>query len=215
MTEKPESSKEYIEFLEEKLNDDLGWHYWKKYVAAAFWSQISMPINLVITLLTAVTTAQATSPTLIPDSSYRAISIATLVITVLNTFFRPHDKMTKNLEMLKGWNTLGMKFETAFYSDLDNEYEDQESCEKAIGAYKGIQEEINTLRGQEGPETMNFLTDLIHILVMYSCLRRKKTWLDARKKEVANEKFEKDEKVVPLLTHVTTIKGDDDDKARA
>jgi hypothetical protein len=207
---KPESSKEYIDFLEDKLNEDLGWFYWKKYVAAAFWAQISMPINLVITILTAVTTAQATSPDLIPESAYRAISIATLIITVLNTFFRPYDKMTKNLELVKAWNEVGMKFEKLFYEDLDNEYEKQEDVDAAITKYKGLQDEINRLRAKESPDTMNFLTDFIHIAVMYSCLRKKKTWLDAAKKDEADKKYDNSAAAQPLLfTPVTQIKSGD------
>jgi hypothetical protein len=201
---KPESSKEYIDFLEDKLNEDLGWYYWKKYVAAAFWSQVSMPINLVITLLTAVTTAQATSPSLLPDSAYRAISITTLMITVLNTFFRPHDKMTKNLELVKLWNGVGMKFEKAFYNDLDNEYEKQEDVDSAIAKYKSIQDDINSLRAQEGPDTMNFLTDLIHIVVMFSCLRRRQTWLDASKKDAADQKYDAAAQQTPLTQPLLT-----------
>lgn len=204
---KPESSKEYIDFLEDKLNEDLGWYYWKKYVAAAFWSQVSMPINLVITLLTAVTTAQATSPTLLPESAYRTISITTLIITVLNTFFRPHDKMTKNLELVKSWNEVGMKFEKLFYNDLDNEYERQEDVDAAILKYKGVQDEINILRSQESPDTMNFLTDFIHIIVMFTCLKRKKTWLDSKKKDDADKKFDQSSAQLqqPLLFTRTSL----------
>lgn len=197
---KPESSKEYIDFLEDKLNEDVGWYYWKKYIAAAFWAHVSMPINLIITLLTAVTTAQATSPNLIPESAYRAISITTLMITVLNTFFRPHDKMTKNLELVKEWNIVGMKFETLFYNDLDNEYEKQEDVDVAIRNYKSLQDEINQLRQQESPDTMNFLTDFIHFLAFISCLRKKQTWLDASKKEVSKHTLEQ-----PLLFTQVTI----------
>jgi len=203
---KPESSKEYIDFLEDKLNEDIGWYYWKKYVAAAFWSQVSMPMNLIITLLTAVTTAQATSPNLLPDSVYRSISISTLFITVINTFFRPHDKMTKNLELVRSWNEVGMKFEKLFYDDLDNEYDRQEDIDAAIAKYKGLQDEINELRSLETPDTMNFLTDMIHLTVMYSCLRRKHNWLDPAKKDDADKKFyQSNTSQQPLLFTTTDL----------
>jgi len=56
----------YIKLLEKKIDEDLGYNYYKKYIAASFWAQISLPINLVITFITAITTAQATSENIIP-----------------------------------------------------------------------------------------------------------------------------------------------------
>ena len=92
---------EYVVFLENKLDTDIGYFYWKKYIASAFWAQISMPINLIITLMTAITTAgQANSPNLLPKEVYVKISIVTLLITVLNTFFRPHEQMTNNIDIV-------------------------------------------------------------------------------------------------------------------
>ena len=47
--------------VEDNLDKLLGFYYWKRYIASAFWSNISTPINLAITLMTAMTTAQATT----------------------------------------------------------------------------------------------------------------------------------------------------------
>jgi hypothetical protein len=41
--------------LENKLNGELGDMWWNKYVGGAFWTNISTPINLAITILSAVT----------------------------------------------------------------------------------------------------------------------------------------------------------------
>lgn len=38
--------------VEDNLDKLLGFYYWKRYVSAAFWSNISTPINLAITLMT-------------------------------------------------------------------------------------------------------------------------------------------------------------------
>jgi hypothetical protein len=169
----------YIEFLENKLDTDLGFYFWKKYIA-----QISMPVNLTITLLTALTTAQATSPDLLPHNVYVNISIATLLITVLNTFFTPHSQMTKNIEIMKKWNEMGAQFEEAYYSQT--KYDDVEG---AITSYKNIQKEMNDLRQLEGPETMNFLTDLIHLVAKLTCLRNHEKWLD-NDRTIMNQKTE-------------------------
>ena len=169
---------EYAAFLEKKINTDLGFYYWKRYIAAAFWSQVSMPINLTITLITALTTAQANSPGILPAAIYQQISIVVLIITVINTFFRPHDNMTKNAEMMKAWNALGIQFEQFYYDDLVTIDSPLEAIEANITQYKEIQESINTLRSQEGLEMTNFLTDLFHIIATRTCLKRYGQWLD-------------------------------------
>jgi len=168
------SKERYIEFLENKIDTDLGFYFWKKYIASAFWAQLSMPMNLTITLLTALTTAQATSNNnLLPTEVYVNISIATLIVTVLNTFFSPHSQMTKNIEIMKRWNALGAKFEETYYSE--KKYDD---IERSITDYKEIQWDVNDLRQLEGPDTTNFLTDLIHVVSACFCLKKYEKWLD-------------------------------------
>lgn len=40
--------------------------------------------------MTALTTAQATTDNLLSQQNYVALCLATLILSVLNTFFRPH-----------------------------------------------------------------------------------------------------------------------------
>ncbi len=161
-----------------KLDRDLGFFYWKKYIASAFWAQIATPVNLMITLLTALTTAQATSPDLLSHGLYVNISITTLVITTLNTFFRPHTKMIENAEYMKKWNELGLEFEKLYYSDTENNSISRDNCDMMIGKLSALQDRMNDLRKEEGPASTNFLTDLIHVICVYTCLRRYQRWLD-------------------------------------
>ena len=77
--------QEAMKKLEARLNKDLGFSWWKKYIAAAFWSNISTPVNLAITILTALTTGQATTSNLLSQRTYVNISIATLLLSVINT----------------------------------------------------------------------------------------------------------------------------------
>jgi hypothetical protein len=48
------SDENFLDFLESKIDNDLGYYFWKKYIAAAFWAQISTPLNLMITIMTAL-----------------------------------------------------------------------------------------------------------------------------------------------------------------
>ncbi len=179
----------YVEFLENKLDQDIGNYYWKKYVAAAFWAQISTPVNLIITLLTAVTTAQATSQNILSEYIYQIVAVTSLVITTLNTFFRPHSQLTYNTEMLQKWGEIGIEFEKAYYMYLDEDYDYEhvenmkpKQLENKIKCYRGIQDKIHAQRKNEGVGTINFLTDLIFLISMKTCIRSYKCWLDHDKK---------------------------------
>ena len=158
--------------VEDNLDKLLGFYYWKRYVAAAFWSNISTPINLAITLMTAMTTAQAATLNLFSNSITSTISIVTFALTVINTFFKPHLQMTQNIGIMEQWNSVGVDFELIFYDN--NKYNEYELF---IEKYQKIQERINEIRKMDGPDTINFLTDLIHMISTKCCLKDI-NWLD-------------------------------------
>lgn len=169
-------------FVERKLDREIGYNFWKKYVASAFWSQVSTPINLTITFLTAITTAQANTQDLISQSVYAQLAIISLIITTLNTFFRPHTQYATTTEYLSKWNDLGVQFEKEYYSRKNTVTE----VEARITAYKTLHDAVNNLRKAEGANTVNFLTDLIFYISYRTCIRNYKKWLDMDKK-VENE----------------------------
>jgi hypothetical protein len=171
-------------FLKKKLDKEIGYNYWKKYVASVFWSQISTPINLTITMLTAITTAQIQTNDFISPSISGNLAIVSLILATLNTFFRPHTQYAQNTEYLAKWRNLGVKFEDEYYNNMI-ENKKLEDYRKRLESLRLIQKEVNELRQAEGTNTINFLTDFIFFISFISCLRNKKNWLD-RDKEVEN-----------------------------
>lgn len=167
--------KEHLEQLETKINTEIGFRFWNKYVSAAFWSNISLPINLSITMMTALSTGQATTENLLPRGLYVNISIATLVVSVLNTYFRPHVQMNKNLEMMNKWNTLGCEFEEIFYSQKKL----LEQVDESIANYEILIRKMNELKKMENLETQNFVTDIIYSVLRSCecCLKHRNSWL--------------------------------------
>ena len=169
-----------MDFLMKKIDRDIGYNFWKKYVASAFWSQISTPINLVITFLTAITTAQAQTPDLIAHSIYAQLAIVSLIITTLNTFFRPHAQFATNTEFLQKWNDIGIQFEKEYYDKIIIQTisdDDFKTVDTKIKKYEAIQDQMNALRKSEGTNTVNFLTDLIFIICYKTCIRNYKRWM--------------------------------------
>ena len=178
------SNKDFVIFMESKLDIDIGYYYWKKYIASAFWSNISTPINLIITLLTAVTTAQTASNNIVSEKTSINLSITALIITALNTFFRPHTKMSSSIELMKKWIELGNDFEELYYTEHKYSIKSDFIIEK----YKELQLRSNTLKESEGPDTMNWLTDLIHFISKKSCIKNYQRWLDTNKRIMIDSK---------------------------
>jgi hypothetical protein len=169
--------------IQHKLNVDIGFGWWKRYIAAAFWSNISMPINLSITLMTAMTTAQATTQALLSQHFYVSLSISTLVLTVVNTFFRPHTQMNDNIKLMTRWTEFGNTLESVYYSSSSSE-EIQTMADKILDcrrrqkAYEALQSDINAFENNISPEAHNFLTDLIHTVARMTILNARDKWLD-------------------------------------
>ena len=189
MTSTDSYRNEYMIDLETKINTEIGYRFWKKYVNAAFWSYISLPINLSITMMTALSTGQATTNNLLPKSLYINISLATLVISVLNTYFRPYVQMNQNIEYMNKWSVLGCQFEEIYYS----ENQTLDHINLRITRYENLMKSINDLKKAEILETQNFLTDSIHLALRscYCCLKNKNSWLALDKTLKAEDDDEK------------------------
>jgi hypothetical protein len=170
------TNENYVEMcsIRDLVNKKIGYNWWKRYVAGAFWSNITTPTNLAITLLTAVTTGEAATKNLIPQNASFAITLTTLLISTLNTFFRPHTKMTQNLEIMKKFTEFGNKFEEIHYGTVSKE---RLTCRNKIIFYKKLLKDINDYKNTETPENQNFLTDMIHLIVRHTCIKNREVWL--------------------------------------
>lgn len=166
--------QEAMKKLEARLNKDLGFSWWKKYIAAAFWSNISTPVNLAITILTALTTGQATTSNLLSQRTYVNISIATLLLSVINTFFRPHDQSATMVKMMNKFQSFGSTFEEIYYTDNN----DLNDYKRRFDAYTTLQSAINAYKNQDSsPESQNFLSDFIHMVARFTLLQKREEWI--------------------------------------
>tara|TARA_Y100000992_G_scaffold291500_1_gene247972 strand:- start:1345 stop:1923 length:579 start_codon:yes stop_codon:yes gene_type:complete len=156
--------------LKEKIDKDLGFYYWKYYIAGAFWSNIATPINLTITILSALVSGQANTDSLLSVKLYKNLSIALLLLSTVNTFLRPHIQMNENVQMKKKYDALGSEFEKIVFSNI--------SENQKIKNYELIAEKIDQLRINDTPVSQNYLTDLIHIICRNTCLIEKNLWLN-------------------------------------
>lgn len=180
--------QEYMMFIRNKIDSDIGYNYWKNYIVSVFWSNIATPLNLTITFLTAITTAQSQSTNLIPQSVFANITIINLIITTLITFFRPHEQYSVYSDYVKRWAELGVDLEKEFSakSSVSNNNKVKlyhlEKQDMKIKTYKSIQDKCVDLRKSENNSIINSVTDVIFVIVYYLCMCRlyygPKKWLD-------------------------------------
>lgn len=184
--ENPQVLFENMKTLEHYLNQILARQWWQKYIAAAFWSNMSTPVNLTIMLLTTLTTGQATTNNLLSTESFVSVSIASLILSVINTFFRPHAQMNDNLEVMRKWQSLGLKFERVFYS----KNHDKNDYERKLKDYAKLQKEVHSLQNAPNPTNQNFFTDLIYYIVSIALAKKQRhLWINEQvlpKKEICS-----------------------------
>jgi hypothetical protein len=156
--------------IEKFLDSKIGFYWWKKYIAAAFWSNIATPINLFITLVTALTTGQAVTSIL---------SITVLIISTLNTFFRPHTQLMENVNEMQKWGEFGREY-TNIYNNIEEDLtqSEYERLKEKLKNYRMLEKKINDFMATQSNVQQNFVTDLIHIIARKTCLRRgKESWM--------------------------------------
>jgi hypothetical protein len=154
----------------EKLNYDIGYFWWKQYVYCAFWSNISTPINLLITILTALTTGQSATNSLISQSTSIQLGVAALFISIFNTFFRPTQQLNDNTQVLKEWMDIGQQFEDIYY---DKVY----TLEEKKGRLQNLQALFMENNKLKRNNNNNFVIDLIFICADYLCIKNKIYWI--------------------------------------
>ena len=154
----------------EKLNYDIGYFWWKQYVYCAFWNNISTPINLLITILTALTTGQSATNSLISQSTSTQLGITALFISIFNTFFRPTQQLNDNTQVLKEWMEIGEQFEEIYYDKVYTIDEKKDRLQKLQALFM----ENNKLKRNN---KHNFLIDLIFMIADYLCIKNKIYWI--------------------------------------
>ena len=148
--------------------------HWKYYISSAFWSNISIPINFSITMITAVTTGEYASKTLLTSDTALMLSITALILSTVNTFFSPEKKLGETKEIMKTWERRGLELEKVRMLDSSS----VEHLTRVIKEYRKLFEKVNELKRQQ---PNSFVTDFIYWSIRVVCLRLTDTrWIKSR-----------------------------------
>ena len=161
--------KDYLK----KINVDIGFYWWKYYTYCAFWSNISVPINLTITILTALTTGQTATGSLIDNHTSTVFGIVVLIVSIFNSFFRPTQQLNDNEELKKKWADFGTKFDILYYDKIHN-------TEEMNNQLKKIEELFKEVCCAKREITNNYFIDLIFMLTKKIFIRNDITWINKK-----------------------------------
>jgi hypothetical protein len=162
--------KKEVERLKEYLNVRIGFNYNKTWHCASFWTNISTPINLSLTLLTALLAADASSTgNLISRNDYMILSFTTMILTTINSYFKPHIKSADVNDTLTKWIEQGHNLETLEFSHLE--------LKLKYDGYIKLLNDTNSLIKLQASKDKNFLTDGFHAVMRWYRGVNKEKWI--------------------------------------
>jgi hypothetical protein len=155
----------------DKINKDLGYYWWKRYIYTAFWNNISTPINLSIIILTALTTGQSATQNLITKELSTILGAVTLFVSIFNSYFKPYEQLTQNQIILKQWSSLGQEFEKIYYNRVYTLHERK----VRLNVLEQLFSKVSKTRRDDDN---NFCIDFLFIFIRLICIRDNITWLN-------------------------------------
>ena len=154
----------------EKINSDIGYYWWKRYIYSAFWSNISTPINLSIVVLTALTTGQSATDNLISKELSTILGSVTLFISIFNSYFKPHEQLMLNQDILQKWALLGEEFDNIYYDKVYTYKEKKERLNNLEKLFKSVSSLKRTCDN-------NYCIDFLYIFIRNICIRKNLNWI--------------------------------------
>ena len=153
----------------DKMNKDVGFFWWKRYIYSAFWQNISTPINLSIVILTAFTTGQSATSNLISANTSTILGVVTLFLSIFNSFFKPYEQLSTNQKHLHDWAGLGEELDEIFY---DKVY----TIDEKLARLKKIEKLFKKVSNLKRTDENNFFIDLLYLIIRRTCIGGNIRW---------------------------------------
>ena len=152
------------------LNIWIGFYYNQTYYCGWFWSNLATPINLSLTIFTAMMAAQSSTQAFIPENIYTIISFTTMILTTLNSYFRPSVRSIDANTRLVKWIGFGHRLE---YLSFDVLEEGKTKFEK----YQKLLVDMDEFVCIQASQERNFITDWWHDVMRWKNGPDSELWL--------------------------------------
>jgi hypothetical protein len=155
--------------LQENLNMRIGTERWKKYITAIFWYYISMPINFVITLFTAMSSGQVgTQTNYLSTGTLFAILFTAFILSTVNTFFKLKELCDASYKILQQFEAYSIEFENIYFQAINSDADVQQRLQK----YRKLQQDINTFCKDVEIDNISYLSECLYSCIKRLCLNR-------------------------------------------
>jgi len=167
-----EHYNEKVKELKKYLDCWIGFYYWEQYYCTWFWTNLSMPINLALTLSTALIAAQASSTgSLLSEHNYMVLSFTTMILTTVNSYFKPQIKSMDSNTVLVRWIDLGYKLDEIIFEikPIEEQYKEYKTLFSNMSKQASIQ-----------ACNRNFLTSWWHFILRKWYGADSENWLSSK-----------------------------------
>ena len=155
--------------LQENLNMRLGIERWKKYISSIFWYYISMPINFIITLFTAMSSGQVgTQTNYLSTGTLFAILFTAFILSTVNTFFKLKEVCESSYKTLQQFEAFSIEFENIYFQSINSNSDVLLRLQK----YKKLQQDINTYCMGVDIDNISYLSECIYSCIRHICFNR-------------------------------------------
>ena len=156
--------------LHSYLDKWIGFYYNQTYYCCWFWTNIATPINLALTILTAINAAQSSTQSFIPENIYTILAFTTMILTTLNSYFRPSVRCIDANTRLVKWIGFGHQLEFLAFDIL-------ESGEEKFKKYQKLLTDMDGFVCVQASQERNFITDWWHSLMRWKNGEESELWL--------------------------------------
>jgi hypothetical protein len=155
--------------LQENLNMRIGVERWKKYISSIFWYYISMPINFVITLFTAMSSGQVgTQTNYLSNGTLFAILFTAFILSTVNTFFKLKEVCEANYKILQQFEAFSIEFENIYFEPINSNGD----VLKRLQKYKKLQQDINSFCMKVEIDNISYLSECLYSCIRHICFNR-------------------------------------------
>ena len=155
--------------LQENLNMRIGVERWKKYISSIFWYYISMPINFIITLFTAMSSGQVgTQTNYLSNGTLFAILFTAFILSTVNTFFKLKEVCEANYKILQQFEAFSIEFENIYFEPINS----NDDVLKRLQKYKKLQQDINSFCMKVEIDNISYLSECLYSCIRHICFNR-------------------------------------------
>ena len=187
-----------ILFFIKKINKDIGFCWYKRYIYTAFWSNISTPINLSIIVLTALTTGQNATKSIISDNTSTILGVVVLFVSIFNTFFRPNEQLVHNKKIKESWTVMGQTFDEIYYNRM------QHTLSEKLVRLNQLHALFKNMSELKRKDDNNYLIDFLYLIIRVFCMCNNVDWVNINK-AIDEDKQRREERIEQELVKRQSI----------